>query len=77
MDRPTLTITSHPSEDIAGDPLKLDQLGITHFSCTMSNAGALLEEGWPRARRWPDRDKRSPIPRAECAASTYPPQTES
>lgn len=42
--QPTLTITSHPGEDIAGAPLKLDQLGITHFSFTVPNAEALLDE---------------------------------
>jgi catechol 2,3-dioxygenase-like lactoylglutathione lyase family enzyme len=42
--KPTLTMTSHPGEDIAGEPLKLDQLGITHFSFTVPTAGALLEE---------------------------------
>ena len=41
---PTLTMTSHPGADIAGAPLKLNQLGITHFSFTVPNAGALLEE---------------------------------
>jgi hypothetical protein len=32
--KPTLTLTSHAGEEIAGTPLKLDQLGITHFSFT-------------------------------------------
>ncbi len=55
--KPTLTITSHPGEAIAGTPLKLDQMGITHFSFTVPNAEGLLEElvakgaqlGGPRA----------------------------
>ena len=42
--KPTLTITSHPGEDIAGAPLKLDQMGITHFSFTVPDPMALLEE---------------------------------
>jgi catechol 2,3-dioxygenase-like lactoylglutathione lyase family enzyme len=42
--KPTLTITSHAGEDIAGEPLKLDQMGITHFSFTVPNATALMEE---------------------------------
>jgi catechol 2,3-dioxygenase-like lactoylglutathione lyase family enzyme len=42
--KPTLTITSHTGEDIAGEPLKLDQMGITHFSFTVPNATALMEE---------------------------------
>jgi catechol 2,3-dioxygenase-like lactoylglutathione lyase family enzyme len=28
--KPTLTITSHPGEEITGAPLKLAQMGITH-----------------------------------------------
>jgi catechol 2,3-dioxygenase-like lactoylglutathione lyase family enzyme len=42
--KPTLTITSHPGEDIAGAPLKLDQMGITHFSFTVPDTTTLLEE---------------------------------
>lgn len=42
--KPTLTITSHPGEAITGEPLKLDQMGITHFSFTVPNAEALLDE---------------------------------
>jgi catechol 2,3-dioxygenase-like lactoylglutathione lyase family enzyme len=41
--KPTLTITGHAGEDIAGAPLKLDQLGITHFSFTVPDAEALME----------------------------------
>jgi catechol 2,3-dioxygenase-like lactoylglutathione lyase family enzyme len=42
--KPTLTLTSHAGEEITGAPLKLDQLGITHFSFTVPNTEALLEE---------------------------------
>jgi catechol 2,3-dioxygenase-like lactoylglutathione lyase family enzyme len=42
--KPTLTITSHPGEKVAGAPLKLDQMGITHFSFTVPNAEGLLQE---------------------------------
>jgi catechol 2,3-dioxygenase-like lactoylglutathione lyase family enzyme len=42
--KPTLTLTSHPGEAIAGEPLKLDQLGITHFSFTVPDPQALMEE---------------------------------
>src|ERR671939_191882 len=41
--KPTLTITSHPGEDITGTPLKLDQMGITHFSFTVPDPQALME----------------------------------
>jgi catechol 2,3-dioxygenase len=42
--KPTLTLTSHAGEDIIGVPLKLDQMGITHFSFTVPDTEALLEE---------------------------------
>jgi catechol 2,3-dioxygenase-like lactoylglutathione lyase family enzyme len=42
--KPTLTITSHAGEVIAGEPLKLDQMGITHFSFTVPDTEALLAE---------------------------------
>jgi catechol 2,3-dioxygenase-like lactoylglutathione lyase family enzyme len=42
--KPTLTLTSHAGEDITGVPLKLDQMGITHFSFTVPDTEALLEE---------------------------------
>jgi catechol 2,3-dioxygenase-like lactoylglutathione lyase family enzyme len=42
--KPTLTITSHAGEEIAGAPLKLDQMGITHFSFTVPDTESLLDE---------------------------------
>jgi catechol 2,3-dioxygenase-like lactoylglutathione lyase family enzyme len=42
--KPTLTITSHAGEEIAGQALKLDQMGITHFSFTVPDATALMAE---------------------------------
>src|SRR5262245_4219644 len=42
--KPTLTITSHAGEEINGQPLKLDQVGITHFSFTVPDTEALLQE---------------------------------
>ena len=42
--QPTLTLTSHAGEEITGVPLKLDQLGITHFSLTVPDTEALLHE---------------------------------
>ena len=55
--QPTLTLTSHAGEEIAGAPLKLDQLGITHFAFAVSDTETLLHEllakgvplGGPRA----------------------------
>jgi catechol 2,3-dioxygenase-like lactoylglutathione lyase family enzyme len=42
--KPTLTITSHAGEVIAGEALKLDQAGITHFSFTVPDTETLLQE---------------------------------
>jgi catechol 2,3-dioxygenase-like lactoylglutathione lyase family enzyme len=42
--KPTLTITSHAGEELSGQPLKLDQVGITHFSFTVPDTSALLQE---------------------------------
>jgi catechol 2,3-dioxygenase-like lactoylglutathione lyase family enzyme len=42
--KPALTLTSHAGEAITGAPLKLDQLGITHFSLTVPDTEALLHE---------------------------------
>jgi catechol 2,3-dioxygenase-like lactoylglutathione lyase family enzyme len=42
--KPTLTITGHAGEEVTGQPLKLDQVGITHFSFTVPDADALLRE---------------------------------
>jgi catechol 2,3-dioxygenase-like lactoylglutathione lyase family enzyme len=42
--QPTVTLTSHAGEAIAGAPLKLDQLGITHFSLTVPDTEALLHK---------------------------------
>ncbi len=42
--KPTLTITSHPGEPMSGAPLKLDQMGITHFSFTVPDTEALCAE---------------------------------
>jgi len=41
--KPTLTLTSHAGEAISGAPLKLDQMGITHFAFTVLDTEALLE----------------------------------
>jgi catechol 2,3-dioxygenase-like lactoylglutathione lyase family enzyme len=42
--KPTLTITSHAGEEISGQPLKLDQMGITHFSFTVPDPTTLMQE---------------------------------
>ena len=42
--KPTLTLTSHPGETLSGAPLKLDQLGITHFAFAVSDTETLLHE---------------------------------
>ena len=41
---PTLTLTSHPDEEPDGQPILLDQVGITHFSFAVKDVGGLAEE---------------------------------
>ena len=41
---PTLTMTSHPGEEPDGDPIKLDQIGISHLSFSVPDVKALAEE---------------------------------
>ncbi len=41
---PTLTLTSHPGEGPDGQPILLDQVGITHFSFAVSDVRGLAEE---------------------------------
>jgi catechol 2,3-dioxygenase-like lactoylglutathione lyase family enzyme len=41
---PFLVMTSHPNEDVDGQPIKLDQIGISHLSFTVNDVKALAEE---------------------------------
>jgi catechol 2,3-dioxygenase-like lactoylglutathione lyase family enzyme len=41
---PSLVLTSHPGEDSDGSPIKLDQVGISHFSFTVRDVKALADE---------------------------------
>lgn len=41
--KPTLTMTSHPGENPDGAPIKLDQVGISHISFSVSDPRALAE----------------------------------
>ena len=41
---PSLVLTSHPGEDSDGTPIKLDQVGISHLSFTVSDVKALAED---------------------------------
>ncbi|PKB82711.1 MAG: hypothetical protein BZY88_03790 [SAR202 cluster bacterium Io17-Chloro-G9] len=41
---PSLTMTSHPGEDPDGEPIKLDQVGISHLSFSVKDTKALSEE---------------------------------
>ncbi len=47
--KPTLTMTSHPGEEPDGEPIKLDQIGISHISFTVPDvkglAGELISKG--------------------------------
>ena len=41
---PTLTMTSHPGEEASGEPIKLDQIGISHLCFSVPDVRALAEE---------------------------------
>ena len=41
---PALVLTTHPDEDPEGEPIKLDQVGISHPAFTVRNVKALAEE---------------------------------
>ena len=41
---PSLVLTSHPGENPDGDPIKLDQIGISHLSFTVGDVKALAAE---------------------------------
>ncbi|MDA0734012.1 MAG: VOC family protein [Chloroflexi bacterium] len=41
---PHLVMTTHPGDDPDGEPIMLDQVGISHFSFTVPDTKALAEE---------------------------------
>jgi catechol 2,3-dioxygenase-like lactoylglutathione lyase family enzyme len=41
---PSLVLTSHPGEEPDGGPIKLDQVGISHISFSVSDVKALADE---------------------------------
>ena len=41
---PSLVLTSHPGDTADGDPIKLDQVGISHLSFSVRDVKALAEE---------------------------------
>jgi catechol 2,3-dioxygenase-like lactoylglutathione lyase family enzyme len=43
-EKPTLTMTSHPGDRADGNPIKLDQVGISHLSFTVKDVKALAAE---------------------------------
>ena len=42
--QPFLVLTSHPGSELEGDPIKLDQIGISHISFSVENVRAYAEE---------------------------------
>ncbi|MCH8800924.1 MAG: VOC family protein [Chloroflexi bacterium] len=42
--QPFLVLTSHPGEQVGGEPIKLDQRGISHISFGVENVKAYAEE---------------------------------
>ncbi len=41
---PFLVLTSHPGDEVEGDPIKLDQIGISHISFAVDDVKALAED---------------------------------
>jgi len=41
---PFLVMTSHPGDQADGEPIKLDQVGVSHLSFTVKNLRALADE---------------------------------
>jgi len=41
---PTLTLTSHPGEEHSGEPIMLDQIGISHVSFGVKDVKSLVDE---------------------------------
>ncbi len=41
---PHLVVTSHPSENPDGNPIKLDQVGLSHYSFSVPDTRALMAE---------------------------------
>ena len=50
---PTLVMTSHPGDDADGSAIKLDQVGISHISFSVSDVKALADQLSPPAWNWP------------------------
>jgi catechol 2,3-dioxygenase-like lactoylglutathione lyase family enzyme len=42
--KPSLVLTNHPGDQADGEPIKLDQVGISHISFTVTDVKALTEE---------------------------------
>ena len=42
--QPFLVLTSHPGDQVGGEPIKLDQRGISHISFEVENVNAFAEE---------------------------------
>ncbi len=41
---PRLVVTSHPNEDPDGNPIKLDQVGLSHYSFSVPDTKALMAD---------------------------------
>ncbi|MCH2511114.1 MAG: VOC family protein [Dehalococcoidia bacterium] len=42
--QPYLVLTSHPGDDVGGEPIKLDQKGISHISFGVADLNAFVKE---------------------------------
>ena len=50
--KPTLTMTSHPGDNPDGNPIKLDQIGISHISFTVPDVKSLASELFQKESSW-------------------------
>ena len=74
---PTLTLTSHPGEEPDGQPILLDQVGISHISFGVNDVKALAAELIAKGIRSPSQWSPSPTPKVRSTAYTYETLTES
>ncbi|MFQ6028049.1 MAG: VOC family protein [Dehalococcoidia bacterium] len=41
---PSLVLTTHPGDEVSGDPIRLDHVGISHLAFTVSDVNGLAQE---------------------------------
>ena len=61
---PFLVMTSHPGDQADGEPIKLDQVGVSHLSFTVKIFARWPMNWWARGSRLPVASRPSPMHRA-------------